>query len=382
MSSKTFKTLSIIIIIIAFIFIAFLGFVNGFDYVKAQNERMSNLQDYYLEHNTSPVSEDTVGALQIEIPRAASVDDIATILKENELIDNEFLFKVISKFNGFDGQYQSGTHYLTDELSYDEIMFVLTHAPEAITVTIPEGFTYKQLQERLIESGLNIDVQYMDDLVRRPNVFLDYPFVKNLTVHEDREWLLQGYLWADTYKFDSSMDEEAILRVFLNNTLNKLSNKEYQKRADELGLTMDEVITLASVVQAEGINSEMYKISKVFLNRLEADMNLGSCATINYLRLENDEEPVFWVMQSDLDRFQNNPYNTYAFNGLPPGPINNPGIAAIEGVLWPASEKTWENASNYYFFAADGEGNNVFAQTEEEHFRNVEHYSSLNQGEE
>lgn len=382
MSSKVFKTILFFVLILSFVFIAFVGFINGYDYVKSQNERMSNLQEYYLENDTSPITPETADALEIEIPRAASVDDIAKILKKNDLINNEFAFKILSKLNGFDGEYQSGTHYLTKELNYDEIMYILTHASESIMITFPEGLTYKQIQAKLIDAGLNIDVDYMDELVQRPNIFIDYSFVKNITVHEEREWLLQGYLWPDTYSFDSSMDEEDILRTFLNNTANKLNNDEYQQRADDIGLTMDEVITLASIVQAEGSNTEMYKISKVFLNRLDIDMPLASCATINYLRLENGEEPVFWVMQSDLDRFQDNPYDTYSFIGLPPGPINNPGIAAIEGVLWPATERTWDNASNYYYFCADGQGNNVFAQTEDEHQENVDYYSGINQGDE
>ncbi len=379
MSSKITKTIFIIILIIAFILIALIGFINGFEYVRSQNQRITNLQ-HQFEDQDNPITAATEGAMEVSIPRAATVDDIADLLKEKGLIKNTFLFKVISKFNGFDGQYQSGTHYLTPDLSYDEIMFVLAHEPEMITVTIPEGYTYKQMQEKLIEAGLNIDVQYMDELVQRPNKFIDYPFVKDIAVHANREWLLQGYLWPDTYSFDSSMDEEMILRVFLNNTMYKLANPEYKTRAAELGLTMDQVITLASIVQAEGTNAEMYKISRVFLNRLEVGMGLQSCATINYLRLENGEEPVFWVLQGDLDRFASNPYNTYSAEGLPPGPINNPGLSAIEGVLWAATNRTWENANNYFYFCADGEGNNVFAQTAEEHQQNVDHYSTINAG--
>lgn len=377
MTSKMLKTIFIIVFILLFISAAFIGFINGYNYVKSQDERLSNLEDNFNAKDFSPIDENTPGAKKIMIPRSASVDDITNILKENELISSTFAFKIISKFNGFDGQYRSGTHYLTSELSYDEIMYLLTHTPESIVITIPEGFTYKQMQERMLESGLNIDVDYMDELVRRPNNFIDYPFVKNIEVHEDREWLLQGYLWPDTYLFDASMNEEAILRIFLNNTYNKLTTGSYQERAEELGLTIDQVITLASIVQTEGKVSEMYKISRVFLNRLENNMKLESCATINYLRIENGEDPVLWVQQSDLNRFQSNPYNTYATESLPPGPINNPGLAAIEGVLWPATEKTWDNAYSYFYFSADGKGNNVFAQSLEEQQENIEYYSSL-----
>lgn len=379
MSSKIFKIIIIFACIAFLILVAFVGFINGFEYVKAQDERLTNLQQRFEEKGSSPITEYTPGAVEVTIPRAATSDDIANILKDKKLIGSPFSFKILSKFNGFDGKYQAGTHYLTPELSYDEMMYLLTHQPEAIVITIPEGFTYKQMQQRLIDSGLNIDVEYMDELVKRPNAFIDYPFVRNIQVHEQRTWMLQGYLWPDTYRFDPSMDENDILRMFLNNTNNKLTTGNYEERAAEMGLTMDQVMTLASIVQSEGTSAEMYKIGRVFLNRLDSQMKLESCATINYLRLENNEKPVFWVQQTDLDRFQYNPYNTYAYEGLPPGPINNPGLAAIEGVLWPATERTWPEALDYYYFCADGKGNNVFAKTYEEQQENVEFYRSKNE---
>lgn len=374
MSSKVTKTIVIFVCIILCALVAFIGFLNGFDYVKAQDHRLTTLQERFEDKGTSPITEYTPGAVEVAIPRAATSDDIANILKNKKLIESTFSFKMLSKFNGFDGRYQAGTHYLTPEMSYDEIMYLLTHTPEAIVITIPEGYTYKQLQQRLIDSGLNIDVEYMDELVKRPNMFIDYSFVQDIEVHEQRTWLLQGYLWPDTYRFDPSMDEMDILRMFLNNTQQKLTTGNYAEKASEMGLTMDQVITLASIVQTEGHTAEMYKIGRVFLNRLNSDIGLESCATINYLRLENNEEPVFWVQQSDLDRFQYNPYNTYAYDGLPPGPINNPGLAAIEGVLWPASERTWPGAFEYLYFCADGKGNNVFAKTYEEQLENIEFY--------
>ncbi|MDI9489893.1 MAG: endolytic transglycosylase MltG [Clostridiaceae bacterium] len=374
MSSKVTKTIVIFACIILCALVAFIGFLNGFDYVKAQDHRLTTLQERFEDKGTSPITEYTPGAVEVAIPRAATSDDIANILKNKKLIESTFSFKMLSKFNGFDGRYQAGTHYLTPEMSYDEIMYLLTHTPEAIVITIPEGYTYKQLQQRLIDSGLNIDIEYMDELVKRPNMFIDYSFVQDIEVHEQRTWLLQGYLWPDTYRFDPSMDEMDILRMFLNNTQQKLTTGNYAEKAAEMGLTMDQVITLASIVQTEGHTAEMYKIGRVFLNRLNSDIGLESCATINYLRLENNEEPVFWVQQSDLDRFQYNPYNTYAYDGLPPGPINNPGLAAIEGVLWPASERTWPGAFEYLYFCADGKGNNVFAKTYEEQLENIEFY--------
>lgn len=378
MSRKISKAFVIFILIIVLVLITIFGFVTGFDFVRAQNQRLTAIKLRFEEYGGSPITPDTPNAVEVKIPRASDVDDIAEILKEEGLIGNTMMYKLLSKFNGFNDKYAAGTHYLLPDMSYDEIMFALSHRPPPITITFPEGMTYTQIKQKLKDEGLTFDEAYMDSLVRRPNAFIDYPFVRDINVHENREWVLQGYLWPDTYQFDSTMTEEQILRVFLNNTKNKLAETEgYAERAAQKGLTMDQVITLASIIQAEGTIKDMNKIGKVFLNRIEQGVMLESCATINYLRLENGEKPVFWVQQADLDRFRENPYNTYANDGLPPGPINNPGTVAIEAVLWPATERTWPGADSYLYFASDGKGNNVFASTLEEHQENVNYYRSL-----
>lgn len=375
--NRVVKTL----LIFGFLFIlaglAFVGFINGYDYVRLQNERFVELERAFEANDgESPFDMSTEGAVQVYIPRAATMDEIADILQDNGLINNKAVFKVLSKFNGFNDQYQAGTHILSNKMSYDEIMFTLTRMPKPVTLTFPEGMTYQQMKEKMIEAGLKIDGRRMDELVSRPNTFIDYDFVQEIMVHEDRAWPLQGYLWPDTYSFDPNMDEESILRIFLDNTEAKLKEYDYYDRAAKMGLTMDEVITLASIVQAEGSWSDISKIGKVFLNRLSLDMPLESCATINFLRLENGEEPNLWVRQGDLKRFATSPYNTYRVKGLPPGPINNPGTVAIEGVLWPASNASWKDANDYLYFCARGDGTNEFAKTLEEHEANIAKYQS------
>ncbi|MDO5734172.1 MAG: endolytic transglycosylase MltG [Eubacteriales bacterium] len=373
--SRLLKTLIIFGFIILLAGLAFFGFINGYDYVRSQNERFVMLSKAFEANDgESPFTKDMEGAVEIYVPRSADTTAIAKILADNSLITNQTVFKILSKFNGFDGQYQAGTHYLSAKMSYDEIMFTLTRMPKPVTLTFPEGMTYQQMRDQMVANGLKIDVQRMDDLVSRPNLFIDYDFVQEILLHKDRAWPLQGYLWPDTYQFDPNMDEESILRMFLDNTEIKLKEYDYGERASRMGLSMDEVITLASIVQAEGAFADISKIGKVFLNRLNQEMPLESCASINYLRLENHEEPRLWVLNSDLERFRTNPYNTYSHPGLPPGPLNNPGIIAIEGVLWPANEQSWPGANEYLYFCARGDGSNEFAKTLEEHEANIEHY--------
>lgn len=379
MRANLIKTFLILVLIAAFILTGVAAFFYGYRYVQSQAKRMKNLNDQFVANNGVLVTEDTPGAVPVFIPRAADMDDISEILEKQGLISNKTIFKVMSKFNGFNGNYQAGTHYLLQGMSYDEIMFTLTRQPEPVKITFQEGETYQQMKQKMLDNGLNIDEKLMDDLIRHPNEFLDYSFVRELAANPEREWLLQGYLWPDTYWFDPNQDEVSIIRMFLDNTQRKLEENDYRGRlaSMNIGMSLDQVMTIASIVQAEGNIEEMSKIGRVFLNRFAQDMKMESCATINYLRGENGEEPIPWASAADLQRFAANPYNTYAFPGLPPGPINNPGTIAIEGILWPATEESWYGASSFLYFCATGKGDNKFATTLEEHNANVEYYRDL-----
>lgn len=368
MRSRLGKTLTVLLIIILLIGATVFGYFSGFSFVENQKVRLGNLTELIARGGKSPITAETEDAVEIFIPRQSEVKDIAAILKEQKLIGNEFAFLLLSKFNGYDGRYQSGTHYLLPDMSYDEMMLVLTYQPEPVRITFPEGMTYLQVKERLRENGMRFNEAILDELMRRPGLFAEYSFITQIDVTPEREWPLQGYLWPDTYQFDVNATEEQIIRTFLRNTDAKLKSGGYMERAAARGLTLDDAITLASVVQMEGPVPEMDEIARVFLNRINQGMMLQSCATINYLRLELNEEPVLWVRNDDLVRFSDNPYNTYAQgSSLPPGPINSPGTSAIEGVLWPATESTWPGANSYLYFVAKGDGTNDFSMTAAEH---------------
>ena len=380
MSKRVTRTFTVLMTLAIIFILAVTLFFAGYNYVREQDKRIKFLQERVSEASAKGeklFNSETPDAVEITIERSYSSSEIADELYKKGLIKNKTMFKLLSKINGFDGDYQAGNHYLTPELSYDEIMYMLTIIPEPIKITFVEGMTYKQMQEKMIEAGLKINVERMDSLVEKPNLFIDYDFVRELAKHKDRKWKLQGYLWPDTYQFDSQMDEETILRVFLSNTEHKLQEgEEYKERAEERGLTMDQVVTLASLVQAESNVAQMNKIARVFLNRIDNEMPLQSCASINFLRMEEGQDPIPWAATSDIEKYKDNLYNTYSNAGLPPGPINNPGIIAIESVLWPATERTWSGASSYLYFCADGKGNNVFSFTLEEQEENIQKYQA------
>ncbi|NLM78973.1 MAG: endolytic transglycosylase MltG [Ruminococcaceae bacterium] len=369
-SKKIIRTLSVIVIIFLLISMAAAGFYFGFNYVLSQNARFERLSEVFGgAQNGTGIDKDTPGAVEIVIPRAADTKRIAELLEDKGLIKNIFMFTVLSKFNGFDGSYMAGTHFVLRDMGYDEIMYVLCQNPQAVRVTFPEGLSYREIKTRMREAGVRFDEAVIDSLVRNPQLFLDYVFISGIEMRDGRDWLLQGYLFPDTYEFDINTDEETIIRTFLNNTERKLVD-EYYERAEHIGMSMDEVLTMASLIQIECEKvEEMRTVSGVFYNRLEADMAFGADPTINYLRKEAGMDVKLWLSTEEIYELDS-PYNTYLYKGLPPGPICSPGEFAIRAALWPETHP-------YKYFVARGDGYHAFAERLDQHERNIAKYREL-----
>ena len=346
------------------------GVYVGYNYVISQDKRLTQLKDD-IKDGKYIIKADTEGAVTIVIKSGDSTSDIADKLYEQGLITNKFLFSIISKLNGYDGAYIAGTHYLLKGFSYDEIMYLLTMEPAVVTVTIPEGSTYYEIKQILHDAGLNFDDAEFDKCMNSPNLFVDYEFVSQIEIKEGRDFILSGYLYPDTYDFDINASPESIIRRFLNNMQNKLYD-EYYVRAKRLGMSMDEVITLASVIQMEtGKPVDMMYVSAVFHNRLNSDDEsmryLGSSATINYLVEMNGGKKS--ILHTDSQLSIDSPYNTYNHQGLPPGPICMPGADAISAALYP------EPNCNYMYFCATGiDGGTAFATNLSDHEADIEKY--------
>ena len=362
--------LRILIILVLLFSFAVAGVIFGYNYVISQEERFDALQQQ-IDDGTLVIDKNTEGAVVLVVEMGDSTGDIADKLLEMGLINNTFVFSLMSKVNGFDGAYVAGTHYLIPGLSYDEIMYFLTLEPSQVKVTIPEGTTYVELKALLHDAGLDFDDAEFDECMNSPDLFVDYDFISAIEIDPDRDYILAGYLYPDTYYFDVNASPETIIRKFLNNMENKLYD-EYYIRAEQIGMSMDEVITLASVIQQEsGKVSDMMYISAVFHNRLDSEdesMNyLGSSATINYLIELQGGTPS--LLHTEEETSIDSPYNTYTHPGLPPGPICMPGLDAISAALYP------EPNCGYMYFCATGDGGTAFAVTLSEHEANVATYS-------
>ncbi|MCL2053845.1 MAG: endolytic transglycosylase MltG [Oscillospiraceae bacterium] len=299
----------------------------------------------------------------VEIPYGSNTAQIAQILFDEGIIEEQWLFIFFSKVRGTDGSYISGVHSFTPKMSYgdlvDELMKVVESPRESADVVFPEGISLIEAGRRLEEKGI-CDA---DEFVRVFNsASFDFSFEELVEDTPLKFFRMEGYLFPDTYKFFLDEDPLIVSRKIYANFANKITPDIYGRMSD-LGLTLEETLILASIVQAEvPFKSDMRRVSSVFWNRLNSPTDfplLQSDPTRKYVReviepnVEIRSEAMFAA------------YDTYQSAGLPPGPIGNPGLDAINAVLFPTE-------TDYFFFCANIETRETFfAKTYAEHNENL-----------
>ncbi len=300
--------------------------------------------------------------VEVDIPVGADVQQIADILEEKGIISEPFVFEAYSRLKNADDLYQHGTYTLNQKMSYDEIIRTLKEqAPskDIVRVTIPEGLTALQIGELLEKNGVCGRTDFLN-LVRSGDI--EHEVLKNLPTNKYRYYALEGYLFPDTYDFYTNESVGSVVRKFLDAFQKKVLD-DLTLALRDTDLTLDELITLASIIQREASDTAyMNMVSSVFHNRLDnPDVfpQLQSDPTISYVT-DNI------LPQLDIrDDAYYGAYSTYICNGLPIGPICSPGVAAIRAAIYPSE-------SDYYFFVTDADGNFFFAATDAEHERNKE----------
>ena len=233
-----------------------------------------------------------------------------------------------------------------------------TTRPLTVRVTFPEGLTLVQIAEKLEENEV-CSASHFIELTNDSAYIqsLPYSFISEIDNKELRPYILEGYIFPDTYDFYYGESAERALSRFLSNTEKKLT-AEYRQRAEELGYTLDEIITLASIVQEESFTSDSVKnVASVLHNRLSSPSfsKLQCDVTIHYI---NDYVTDSKYLSNTAGYAEN--YNTYKCSGLPIGAITNPGLASIEAALYPAE-------TNYYYFVTDSDWNYYYAETYAQH---------------
>lgn len=313
--------------------------------------------------------------VDIQIPKGASTQQIAEILHDNDLISHPLFFRLFSKFTHSDGTYQSGVFTVAAKEGYQGLITALQNEGEreSVDVTIPEGLTVKEIASLLEESGVCSAADFLTEIEQGD--FSDYDFVKQVpkigegTDHPYRIYRLEGYLFPDTYTFYLECAPETVICKFFDNFEIKLDTK-LRSAIKAAGMTIDEAVTLASVVQKEADNpTDMSKVSRVFQNRL------GDLEDYPYLQSDVTTEyagKFIPDIKQDNDTFK--AYSTYDCKGLPTGPICNPGIAALNAVANPCSD---EDIVDCYYFATDLEADpkvTYYSETYSEHMAICEKY--------
>lgn len=295
----------------------------------------------------------------VNIPMGSTVNNVADILKENNLIKNEFIFKINFKMKNNYSHMKSGKYLLNQKLSNSEIIDKLVSGEiyqDGIKVTIPEGSTSNEIIAILVKNELGKKEDF-EELVSNPSEFYDdFEFLNQKDIKS-----LEGFLYPSTYYFDKDAKAKDIIKEMLT-LFDRNYTDELKQKQKERGMTLQEVVNLASIVEKEAvIDEDRPIIASVFYNRLDQNMALQSDATLQYIFETRKKSITYNDLKID------SPYNTYVEKGLPPTPIANPCIKSIEAVLKPAN-------TDYLYFVASIDGGNVYSKTYEEHKKNVNKY--------
>lgn len=337
--------------------------------------------NYVKEHYFDPVDVNDSTEIEVKIPKYSSLSTIADILYEKDLIRNKQVFKLYTDFSDMGDKLKAGTYLLSKDMTFDDIIYSLQEgnvAAEEINTTFIEGRSVEEYAKKLVDEYaiLKNTARYMEIVTTGEGFVEKYPFLAEAKAKDDakppeqkRKYLLEGYLFPETYKNFTDAAEEDIIEKQLKQ-FDKIFTDEYRARAAELNMSIDDVVTLASIIEKEAGKTEYFKkVSAVFHNRLNNQEEFGyldSDATQAYgLGIERR------IVLEDWELNTPTAYNTRRSNGgypgLPAGPIGNPGKAAIEAALYPDEELMQEGDKYYYFVATDVEKGVVeFVKTNEE----------------
>ncbi len=336
----------------------------------------------------------TSSEVEITIEEGMTDEDVAELLESEGIIEYGWVYELYMKYRG-DGdtatEYVPGTYTLRTDHNYSQIIYIITTKSverAVVRITVPEGFTVEQTIELLVQNGIGTREGYVEAINNYP---YKWEFVKLLDERgysKDRKYRLEGYLYPDTYDFYNTESEVYVINKMLAafdakfwRDFNRESSagNSYRKTMEEkYGLDFDDVVVLASMIQSEGGNAEdFYYISHVFHNRLASPREypfLQSDATIQYVLPERETD------SSQIDISLDTPYNTYLYEGLPPGAISSPGLDALNAALFPEPPKnsSGKDFTAYYFVSNDA-GKTYYAATKSSHQKNVDQVKKDNE---
>lgn len=293
--------------------------------------------------------------MYIRIPGGMGAGSIGEMLEEKQIISSRKYFLKRLRQTGKDGEVQSGTYKVHKGMKSDEVIDMIVNGrTAAVRFTIPEGYSLREMAQSLEKEGVCKGADFL-------KAAKEYTGLKYVGRSEAIDNPMEGYLFPDTYEVPPDATAKDIVRLMAN-TFDERLTDDMRAAAKKYGLSLHEFVTLASLVEKEVMDEDdRPKVAQVFLKRLEIEMPIQSCATIQYLLKEPKEDLTFDDLKID------SPYNTYEHPGLPPGPIASPGEKALEAAAHPSNTK-------YLYFVADRKGKTYYSETFDEHMEKVEKY--------
>lgn len=306
------------------------------------------------------VNPNNTKTVDITVQSGESVRDVAVDLKQHGLIksDNAFLWYYRNHRSG--SGVQAGKYAIAPSMTPATIVQMLTHGKviqNTITVTIPEGYNVNDIAARLQQKGVCSKTAFLNEV--QHGTFTE-PFLNQLKGRKNIRYRLEGYLFPDTYQFEPHQSAHDVVNRMLLDFQNRVMTKQTEAALSAQHMTLNHLITEASIVQNEArVNKERPIIASVINNRLHLGMKLQVDATVEYAIGHHIS------VVTDADTRINSPFNTYVVTGLPPGPIDAPGLKSIEAVLHPAHTEYV-----YYVAKGDGSGEHYFSRTYQEQLHN------------
>ncbi|MCK5413257.1 MAG: endolytic transglycosylase MltG [Candidatus Pacebacteria bacterium] len=332
-------------IVISFIIFSLsLILIGLFSYISIQTKIIEPLN----------VQDDTKREFVIE--NGEGVKQIAANLETEDLILGSDYFEIYIWQENLSSKLQAGRYELSPSMTMEQMTDLFTGGKiidNQVKITIPEGFLVTEIDQRLAENDLIEEGEFIEfDKVQNFDIS-KYKFLNDL----DKINSLEGFYFPDTYIYYADASVQEIAEKMLDNFDKKLSI-DLRLEIEKQNKNIFEIIILASIVEKEaGSTEDMKEIASVFQNRLDIDKALESDATINYFVGEKRSQATYDDLKID------SPYNTYLYKGLTLGPISNPGINAIEAVIYPVE-------TDYFYFLSKKTGETIFSKTYEEHLIN------------
>jgi UPF0755 protein len=298
------------------------------------------------------------GDRTVRIPTGTGFQAVCDLLVEQGLVNDPWRFKLLARVRGLDKQLKAGNYRLSADLSPEELLAALVSGREHLhRLTIPEGYNLVQIAAAVAAAGFG-EAEAFLQMVRDPAVAKG---------HDLPGTTLEGYLFPDTYLFPTETDHAVIVASMVKRFREQFTS-QWRARADELKMSVHEVVTLASIIEKEtGDPKERPLISSVFHNRLKKGMRLETDPTVIYGIADFDGN----LKRKHLRTYT--PYNTYKIKGLPPGPIASPGARALEAALYPAE-------SEYLYFVSRKDTTHQFSTNIEDHNAAVRKYQLRRKG--